>query len=139
MANPIADVLNYFTDSNGNPATVVGGAAHSVIVCTLPIVPTSTGTAAPAKKPGTQRELCKVGGEGEFERLIVDEKVPRFFAPVRNDFMSISLRKLLNADAVVTVEPSFGNPQELSLTQTKKDPTWMAGGVSKFGKTPIMR
>ncbi len=41
VANPISDVLNYFTDSNGNPATVVGGAAHSVIGCTLPIAPSS--------------------------------------------------------------------------------------------------
>ena len=46
VANPIADVLNYFTDSNGNPATVVGGAAHSVIGCTLPIAPASATTAA---------------------------------------------------------------------------------------------
>jgi len=45
VANPISDVLNYFTDSNGNPATVVGGAAHSVVGCTLPIAPSS---AAPA-------------------------------------------------------------------------------------------
>jgi hypothetical protein len=45
VANPIADVLNYFTDSNGNPAAVVGGAAHSVIGCTLPIAPLSAATA----------------------------------------------------------------------------------------------
>jgi hypothetical protein len=46
VANPIADVLNYFTDSNGNPATVVGGTAHVVIGCTLPIAPSSAATAA---------------------------------------------------------------------------------------------
>jgi hypothetical protein len=45
VANPISDVLNYFRDSNGNPATVVGGAAHSVIGCTLPIAPSSAATA----------------------------------------------------------------------------------------------
>jgi hypothetical protein len=53
VANPIADVLNYFTDSNGNPATVVGGAAHSVIGCTLPVAPASTVTAATAAPTST--------------------------------------------------------------------------------------
>jgi hypothetical protein len=48
VANPISDVLNYFTDSNGNPATVVGGAAHSVVGCTLPIAPSSAATAVTA-------------------------------------------------------------------------------------------
>jgi hypothetical protein len=46
VANPILDVLNYFRDSNGNPATVVGGATHSVIGCTLPIAPSSAAAAA---------------------------------------------------------------------------------------------
>jgi hypothetical protein len=46
IANPISDVLNYFTDSGGNPGTVVGGSAHSVVGCTLPNAPASTATAA---------------------------------------------------------------------------------------------
>jgi len=45
VANPISDVLNYFRDSKGNPATVVGGAAHSVVGCTLPIAPSTAPTA----------------------------------------------------------------------------------------------
>jgi hypothetical protein len=45
LANPISDVLNYFTDSNGNPATVVGGAAHSVIGCALPTSPSAIAAA----------------------------------------------------------------------------------------------
>jgi hypothetical protein len=48
VANPISDVLNYFTDSNGNPATVVGGAAHAVIGCTLPTAPAAVVAAAVA-------------------------------------------------------------------------------------------
>ena len=98
--------------------------------------------AAPAKKAGTQLELCKVGGEGGFERSIVHEKVPNLFAPVRPKRSHVNLSSEIGkriVDAVVTVEPSFGNPQEPCLTRTKKDPTWMPGGVSKFGKTPIMR
>jgi hypothetical protein len=47
--------------------------------------------AAPAKNAGTQPELCKVGGEGEFERSIVDEKVPHFVAPVRPKRFHVNL------------------------------------------------
>jgi hypothetical protein len=48
VANPISDVLNYFQDANGNLPTVVGGAAHAVIGCTLPTAPASAQSVAPA-------------------------------------------------------------------------------------------
>jgi hypothetical protein len=44
VANPISDVLSYFTDASGNPAAVVGAGAHSVIGCTLPTAPNSAAT-----------------------------------------------------------------------------------------------
>jgi hypothetical protein len=38
VGNPISDVLNFFTaNSGGKPTTFVGGAAHPVIGCTLPV------------------------------------------------------------------------------------------------------
>lgn len=40
VANPVADVLNFF-HSGSNSMTFVGGAAHSVIGCTLPHAPQS--------------------------------------------------------------------------------------------------
>jgi hypothetical protein len=40
VANPIAPVLSFFA-SGGNAVTFVGGAAHSVIGCTLPTAPRS--------------------------------------------------------------------------------------------------
>lgn len=49
LANPISEVLNYFTDPNGNPPTVVGGAAHSVIGCALPSPPSSAAAAVTTK------------------------------------------------------------------------------------------
>ena len=40
VGNPISDVLNFFTANAGNAVTtVVGGAAHQVIGCTLPTKP----------------------------------------------------------------------------------------------------
>ena len=38
--NPVADVLNYFK-SGSNPVTFVGGDAHQVVGCTLPLAPQS--------------------------------------------------------------------------------------------------
>src|ERR1700730_13011425 len=41
VGNAISDVLNFFTANGGSATTFVGGAAHAVIGCTLPLVPTS--------------------------------------------------------------------------------------------------
>jgi len=46
VANPIQEVLNYFQDAKGNLPTIVGGAAHQVIGCTLPAAPQSAVTVA---------------------------------------------------------------------------------------------
>jgi hypothetical protein len=40
VGNPVSDVLNFF-QSGGNAVTFVGGAAHQVIGCTLPMKPAS--------------------------------------------------------------------------------------------------
>jgi Bacterial Ig-like domain (group 2) len=47
VANPVAPVLNFFA-SGGNSVTFVGGAAHSVIGCTLPTAPQSAAKTVPA-------------------------------------------------------------------------------------------
>jgi hypothetical protein len=39
VGNAISDVLNFFTANGGSATTVVGGAAHAVIGCTLPLAP----------------------------------------------------------------------------------------------------
>jgi hypothetical protein len=59
VANPIGDVLNYFTDASGNPATVVGGTAHSVIGCTLPTAPSSSAALATAAGSGAIQAATK--------------------------------------------------------------------------------
>ena len=46
VANPIQSVLNYFQDAQGNAPTIVGGAEHQVIGCTLPIAPQSAQSVA---------------------------------------------------------------------------------------------
>ncbi len=48
VANPIQSVLNYFQDAKGNVPTIVGGAEHQVIGCTLPAVPQSAQSLASA-------------------------------------------------------------------------------------------
>jgi hypothetical protein len=60
VANPISDVLNYFMDSNGSPATVVGGIAHSVIGCTLPMAPSSAATAVTTPTSAAIQNATKV-------------------------------------------------------------------------------
>jgi len=39
VGNAITDVLNFFTTNGGSPTTFVGGSAHAVIGCTLPLKP----------------------------------------------------------------------------------------------------
>jgi hypothetical protein len=39
VGNAITDVLGFFTANGGSPTTIVGGAAHTVIGCTLPTAP----------------------------------------------------------------------------------------------------
>ena len=47
VGNPVSDVLAFF-QSGGNAATFVGGAAHQVIGCTLPVKPASVSLTVPA-------------------------------------------------------------------------------------------
>jgi Bacterial Ig-like domain (group 2) len=60
VGNPVSDVLNFFA-SGGNAVTFVGGGAHQVTGCSLPVQPTSansaqaTATVAPA---ATQHALA---------------------------------------------------------------------------------
>ncbi len=46
VGNPVADVLNFFK-SGSNSVTFVGGAAHTVVGCTLPNAPQSAKTVVP--------------------------------------------------------------------------------------------
>jgi len=46
VGNPVSDVLNFF-QSSGNSVTFVGGAAHQVIGCTLPVKPASATLTVP--------------------------------------------------------------------------------------------
>lgn len=46
VGNPVSDVLNFF-QSGGNSLTFVGGAAHQVIGCTLPVKPASATLTVP--------------------------------------------------------------------------------------------
>ncbi|MBA0088461.1 MAG: hypothetical protein HRJ53_26035 [Acidobacteria bacterium Pan2503] len=63
VGNPVSDVLNFF-QSGGNSVTFVGGAAHQVIGCTLPVkpasatltVPTSTASAEGLQKATSARD-----------------------------------------------------------------------------------
>jgi hypothetical protein len=41
LGNAITDVLGFFTVNGGSPTTIVGGATHAVIGCTLPTKPAS--------------------------------------------------------------------------------------------------
>ena len=41
VGNAITDVLSFFTANGGSATTIVGGSAHAVIGCTLPLVPTN--------------------------------------------------------------------------------------------------
>ena len=57
VGNPVSEVLSFFK-SGSNSATFVGGAAHQVIGCTLPLKPASatlTAQAATASAEGLQR------------------------------------------------------------------------------------
>lgn len=47
VGNPVAQVLSFF-QSGGNAVTFVGGAAHPVIGCTLPVKPASANLTVPA-------------------------------------------------------------------------------------------
>lgn len=47
VGNPVAQVLSFF-QSGGNAVTFVGGAAHQLIGCTLPVKPASANLTAPA-------------------------------------------------------------------------------------------
>ncbi len=47
VGNPVSQVLNFF-QSGGNAVTFVGGAAHQVIGCTLPMKPASAALTVPA-------------------------------------------------------------------------------------------
>lgn len=47
VGNPVAPVLSFF-QSGGNAVTFVGGAAHQVIGCTLPVKPASANLTVPA-------------------------------------------------------------------------------------------
>jgi hypothetical protein len=60
VGNPVSEVLNFFA-SAGNAVTFVGGGAHQVIGCTLPVKPASatlTVPAATASAEGLQRALA---------------------------------------------------------------------------------
>jgi hypothetical protein len=46
VGNPVSQVLNFF-QSGGNAVTFVGGAAHQVIGCSLPVKPASANLTAP--------------------------------------------------------------------------------------------
>jgi hypothetical protein len=48
LANPISDVLNYFSSALSTSAAIVGGDAHPVIGCSLPIT-TSSGSVGASK------------------------------------------------------------------------------------------
>jgi hypothetical protein len=59
VGNPVSDVLNFFK-SGANSATFVGGAAHQVIGCTLPLKPASatlTVQAAATSAEGLQKAI----------------------------------------------------------------------------------
>lgn len=47
VGNPVSDVLNFF-QSGGNVVTFVGGGAHQVIGCSLPVKPASANLTVPA-------------------------------------------------------------------------------------------
>ena len=60
VGNPVSEVLSFFK-SGSNSATFVGGAAHQVIGCTLPLKPASatlTAQAATASAEGLQRAIA---------------------------------------------------------------------------------
>ena len=60
IGNPVADVLNFFA-SGGSAVTFVGGAAHQVIGCNLPVKPASASLALPAStasKEALQRAIA---------------------------------------------------------------------------------
>src|SRR6267378_4147904 len=59
VGNPVSQVLNFFA-SGGNTVTFVGGGAHAVIGCTLPVKPASATLTVPAtttSAEGLQRAL----------------------------------------------------------------------------------
>ena len=75
VANPISDVLNYFTDSNGNPATVVGGTAHSVIGCTLPIAPSTAAAASVATPNSAAMQNASKVRDGHISEILSHKQV----------------------------------------------------------------
>lgn len=54
VGNPVSQVLNFF-QSGGNAVTFVGGAAHQVIGCTLPLKPASASLTVPASTASTEK------------------------------------------------------------------------------------
>ena len=50
VGDPVSDVLNFF-QSGGNALTFVGGSAHAVIGCSLPVKPASASLTVPTSTP----------------------------------------------------------------------------------------
>ena len=92
VANPISDVLNYFKDSNGNPASIVGAAAHSVIGCTMPVAISSATSSSQ-----------KAVAMGEVEKA--------------NRVRDSHIAEILSHPQIraVTVEQSLDNPAEAAI------------------------
>jgi hypothetical protein len=53
VGNPVGEILNYFA-SSGNTVTFVGGGAHQVIGCTLPVAPASAALTSPRASIASQ-------------------------------------------------------------------------------------
>lgn len=73
VGNPVADVLNFF-QSGSNAVTFVGGAAHSVIGCTLPAAPQS-GTLVTANATNQALQEAIAARDAHFPELLAHPQV----------------------------------------------------------------
>jgi hypothetical protein len=70
VANPIGAVLSAMADSSNNVPTVVGGAAHQVIGCTLPQPSQAKVTLPAATVPAEAMRTALAARDGNSERLL---------------------------------------------------------------------
>ena len=102
VGNPISPVLNFF-QSGGNAVTFVGGAAHQVIGCTLPMKPASVTMTLPASTASSE-SLQKA-------TTVRDAHAPELLAHAEVQALGVGASYDNPAEAAILLFVTKGQPQ----------------------------